>query len=128
MSVSVNTVQSSRGIYVPKYLQSSRLVDLCNRSLKQLVETADSACFHYYIRLACSSKGGPCAVVISFIDYNLRPVWIFDVAVLLPVIYVRFIEGDPMPFSMKRLDDAAIIGRRPIPISRHKAGAKERDI
>src|SRR5690606_10893367 len=52
---------------------------------------------------------------------------IVDVAVALPVECVRLVKGDFMPALRKRGKDAPVIGGRPVPVGRDKAGAEKAD-
>src|SRR5690349_14851573 len=44
---------------------------------------------------------------------------------LLPAVGVRLVKGDVVAEIVKRPDQPAVVGRRPVPIRRHEAGTEE---
>src|SRR5690606_22873982 len=61
-------------------------------------------------------------------DHRTGPRRRIDVAVLLPVEGVGLVEGDLVPPLRQSAQDAAIIGRRAVPVRGEQAGAVEGDL
>src|SRR5256885_12098588 len=90
---------------------------LQNGGFQEFIENADTASFDEQVRIEGFLKRSPyCALIITRINDHFSPGWRIDVAVLLPVVSVRFVEGNAMTAGGKRSDNSAIVGCGTIPI------------
>src|SRR3954449_10654233 len=107
--------------------------DLANRSgqtrytgLELFVENSNSTGFHNHVAGFRPAHVPHHVVFITRIVHdNTSPLRIRDVPMLLPVICVRFEEGDAMTAAGKRTQDTAIVGCGPVPVRRDQAGTPE---
>ena len=77
-------------------------------------------------RAASSERSAASSRVL--VDDHLAQLGGSHVAMLLALVSVRLVKGDAMPAIVQRLDQAAIVSRRAVPIGREQAGRKERDV
>src|SRR5438105_4762979 len=67
-------------------------------------------------------------VLIILVDTNACPTRMLDVAVLLPLIRIRFVNRDAVAALMQRLDQAAVVGRGAVPVSGKHTRNKKRNL
>src|SRR5690606_20217020 len=96
--------------------------------LEELVEHADAAGLHDYVRAACKLQRLLDALLRRVVYDHPRPVRIRNVAVSLTVVGIGFVEGDSMAAAMECAHDPAVIGGRAVPVRGHQTRAEECDV
>src|SRR5690606_2666304 len=76
-------------------------------------------------RMARNIGDGHCR---AGIDDDLAPIRLVDVAVLLPLVDVRLVEGDVIAAPCQRMQQSTIVGGGAIPVGRQEARTVESDL
>jgi hypothetical protein len=124
----VDPIEGRRRVDVPEHHQGARRLQLEHAGLEQRVVDADAAGLDHQVGAARLGEDAADPVGGRRIHHHPRPVRIGEVAVLLALERVGLVEGDAMAAASERADDAAVVGRRTVPVGRDQAGAEERDI
>jgi hypothetical protein len=97
--------------------------------LQLLVEDADAARLDDDIASGRAVDDLPdVPLLFRPIDHYLRPLRIRDIAVLLAVERIGFVERHVVSALRKGTHDAAVVGARPVPVGRDKARTEHRDL
>ena len=127
--VVVHALERRRRVHVPERHQVVGAAQRRHLALQQLVEHADAARLDDQVRVARVLQRRRHAVgALARIDHHARVVGIGDVAVLLPPVRVRLVEGDVVPAGVQRPDDAAVVRGGAVPVGGDEAGAEEGDV
>jgi hypothetical protein len=106
---------------VPEHAQGARGRVRHDLIEQQIIRIADARGFDDDVRRCRLCRNLRHTLRCCIIHHNLCPVGRCDVTVRLPVEGVGFVKGDVIAERRQRLEDAPVIGGRPVPVGRQKA-------
>ena len=126
--VAAHLVQRRRGVDIPEDLERMGR-GVARDPLDQLgIEHADPARLDDDVGVGRFGKNTAQPLGRRRVHHRSRIGGRLDVAMLMPIERVRFVEDDIVAMPRQRRQDAAVIGRRPVPIGGQQAGAVESDL
>ena len=129
VGVAMHSIERCRRVDVPEHRPGTGFPQLDHRALEQIVKNADAAGLDDHIAAARRfNHRERIALALSRIDYDLRPIRIGYVSVLLPLVCVGLVKSDLMASFAQRSNDAAIVSSRAVPVRRDKARSEKADV
>ena len=126
--IAAHLVERRGGVDVPEQLQRVGAGVVEDTVDQFSVEHTDARRLHDDVGMRRLGEDGTQPVGGGGVDDRAGIGGRIDVAVLLPVEGVGLVEGDVVAVGGEGGEDAAVIGRGPVPVARQEAGAVEGDL
>lgn len=127
MGILVEPLQGGGRVHVPEDHHLAGAPQVQHGTFHERVAHTDPAGLHQQVRLGRRLQAGH-GPDLAHVHHHLGPIRLVDVPMLLSAVGVRLVEDRAVPERVQGADDAAVVGRGPVPMGRQQTGSKERDV